>query len=147
VFDELSGLISPDNSYKLLREMQREAWKENFNKAERYTVRLGSDDATAGGDAKRRTSSSSSSTEGIYGLIPYIAIYIIDLEHLSQVPETMANGMVNFAKKKIEVRRRSSRCRVVHAWCACVTPPMQPRLPSCIVVVYVSYGRRRSSPR
>ncbi|ELR17895.1 RasGEF domain containing protein [Acanthamoeba castellanii str. Neff] len=99
VFDELSSLISPDNSYKLLREMQREAWTENFNKAERYTVALSRENDAAGGGGDKRKSGSD---DEVYGLIPYIAIYIIDLEHLSQVPEVIANGMVNFAKKKIE---------------------------------------------
>ncbi len=116
VFDELSSLISPDNSYKLLREVQREAWTENFNKAERYTVALSREnDAAGGGGGDKRKSGSD---DEVYGLIPYIAIYIIDLEHLSQVPEVIANGMVNFAKKKIEVRVScvcGSACAVVRA--------------------------------
>ncbi len=57
-FAEWNKLISPEDSYRNLREAQNAA-----------------------------------STEG-RAVVPHFALYAIDLEHLTQVPDTLENGMV-----------------------------------------------------
>jgi len=75
----------------------REALTNNFNRAERHAVGLTQPEGETGGDGRR------SSAGEIHGLIPFIAIYIIDLEHLCEVSDFLENGMINFSKKRVEV--------------------------------------------
>jgi hypothetical protein len=119
-FEELSDLIAPMSSYKLLRGLHRE---------------------TAAALALTQTHETKQSNRASIGAVPYIAVYIIDAEHLTQVPDILYNGMINFAKKRVEaslyielLRFRSGKYPFVNdpdyqRLLASVAPPPPPPTP------------------